>query len=223
MLKRHLTGLLSYFRQRVTNAVSEGFNSRIQSIKPAARGFRAFANYRARFSSISANRRWKTRSTTATVQPLSTRPGEDSDADPARERRPVCRSVPVVAALPRVAATKEDADPSRHFFQATRSTSRATSAVSSKSSRHDSSVICSGARSSRRLSIQRTSARSQGPGRWAASPWARLRHPGCSWCRPARDHEIAFGRASLSPGMMIISHRTTVRFVSWHPHQAWSW
>jgi transposase len=48
MLKRHLSGLLSYFRQRVTNAVSEGFNSRIQSIKSAARGFRAFANYRAR-------------------------------------------------------------------------------------------------------------------------------------------------------------------------------
>lgn len=48
MLKRHLPGLLSYFRQRVTNAVSEGFNSRIQSIKSAARGFRAFANYRTR-------------------------------------------------------------------------------------------------------------------------------------------------------------------------------
>jgi transposase len=48
MLKRHLSGLLSYFRQRVTNAVSEGFNSRIQSIKSAARGFRAFANYRTR-------------------------------------------------------------------------------------------------------------------------------------------------------------------------------
>jgi len=48
MLKRHLPGLLGYFRQRITNAVSEGFNSRIQSIKSAARGFRAFANYRAR-------------------------------------------------------------------------------------------------------------------------------------------------------------------------------
>jgi transposase len=48
MLKRHLPGLLGYFRQRITNAVSEGFNSRIQSIKSAARGFRAFANYRNR-------------------------------------------------------------------------------------------------------------------------------------------------------------------------------
>lgn len=48
MLKRHVDGLLSYFRHRFTNAVSEGFNSRIQSIKSAARGFRNFANYRLR-------------------------------------------------------------------------------------------------------------------------------------------------------------------------------
>lgn len=48
MLKRHQAGLLSYFRHSVTNAVTEGFNSRIQSIKSAARGFRNFANYRLR-------------------------------------------------------------------------------------------------------------------------------------------------------------------------------
>lgn len=48
MLKNHLEGLLSYFRHCVTNATSEGFNSRIQSIKSAARGFRSFANYRLR-------------------------------------------------------------------------------------------------------------------------------------------------------------------------------
>ncbi len=48
MLKRHLPQLLSYFRQRITNAMSEGFNSRIQSIKSSARGFRAFENYRVR-------------------------------------------------------------------------------------------------------------------------------------------------------------------------------
>jgi transposase len=48
MLKRHLIELLNYFRQRITNAKAEGFNSRIQSIKSAARGFRAFANYRTR-------------------------------------------------------------------------------------------------------------------------------------------------------------------------------
>lgn len=48
MLKEHLDGLLNYFDHRVTNATSEGFNSRIQSIKSAARGFRNFANYRIR-------------------------------------------------------------------------------------------------------------------------------------------------------------------------------
>ena len=47
-LKNHLAGLLSYFRHRVTNATAEGFNSRIQSIKSAARGFRSFKNYRLR-------------------------------------------------------------------------------------------------------------------------------------------------------------------------------
>jgi transposase len=48
MLKRHLIELLNYFRQRITNAKAEGFNSRIQSIKSAARGFQAFENYRTR-------------------------------------------------------------------------------------------------------------------------------------------------------------------------------
>ncbi|MGE0758515.1 MAG: ISL3 family transposase, partial [Pirellulaceae bacterium] len=48
MLKSHLPQLLSYFRHRITNSVSEGFNSKIQSIKANARGFRVFANYRIR-------------------------------------------------------------------------------------------------------------------------------------------------------------------------------
>ena len=48
MLKKHLRGLLAYFRHRITNAQSEGFNSRVQSIKSAARGFRSFENYRTR-------------------------------------------------------------------------------------------------------------------------------------------------------------------------------
>jgi transposase len=48
MLKRHLNGLMNYIEHRITNAVSEGFNSRIQSIKSAARGFRNFDNYRIR-------------------------------------------------------------------------------------------------------------------------------------------------------------------------------
>lgn len=46
MLAKHLPGLLSYAVHRVTNAVTEGFNSKIQMIKSAARGFRSFANYR---------------------------------------------------------------------------------------------------------------------------------------------------------------------------------
>ena len=48
MLKRHLDNILTYFRHGITNAMSEGFNSRIQSIKSRARGFRAFENYRTR-------------------------------------------------------------------------------------------------------------------------------------------------------------------------------
>lgn len=48
MLERHLENLLTYLRHRITNAVSEGLNSKIQSIKAAARGFRNFKNYRTR-------------------------------------------------------------------------------------------------------------------------------------------------------------------------------
>lgn len=48
MFKRHLDNILTYFRHRITNAMSEGFNSRIQSIKSQARGFRAFENFRTR-------------------------------------------------------------------------------------------------------------------------------------------------------------------------------
>ena len=48
MLKVRLPGLMSYFRHYVTNALTEGFNSKIQSIKSAARGFRSFKNYRLR-------------------------------------------------------------------------------------------------------------------------------------------------------------------------------
>jgi transposase len=48
MLKKHIEGLLAYFRHPITNAKCEGFNSRVQAIKSAARGFRSFANYRIR-------------------------------------------------------------------------------------------------------------------------------------------------------------------------------
>ena len=46
MLKRHLPGLLTYCKHRITNAVSEGLNSKIQNIKANARGFRNFDHYR---------------------------------------------------------------------------------------------------------------------------------------------------------------------------------
>ena len=48
MLSDHIGGLLNYFEHRITNALSEGFNSSIQAIKTAARGFRSFENYRIR-------------------------------------------------------------------------------------------------------------------------------------------------------------------------------
>lgn len=47
-LRRYLPGLLAYQLYRITNAISEGFNSKIQAIKAAARGFRNVANYRIR-------------------------------------------------------------------------------------------------------------------------------------------------------------------------------
>ena len=48
MLKRHLDNLVTYLKHPITNAVTEGLNSKIQSLKAAARGFRNFRNYRIR-------------------------------------------------------------------------------------------------------------------------------------------------------------------------------
>lgn len=45
-IKRHFKGILAYLEHHITNAVSEGINSKIQSIKASARGFRNFQNYR---------------------------------------------------------------------------------------------------------------------------------------------------------------------------------
>jgi len=47
-LKERLSGLLSYFRHRISNAMTEGFNSVIQAIKADARGFTNFENFRCR-------------------------------------------------------------------------------------------------------------------------------------------------------------------------------
>ena len=46
MIKAHLDNILTYFRHGITNAFTEGMNSKIQEIKSAARGFRNFQNYR---------------------------------------------------------------------------------------------------------------------------------------------------------------------------------
>lgn len=46
MLKKHLENILTYFDCYITNAISEGLNSKIQAIKANARGFRNFENYR---------------------------------------------------------------------------------------------------------------------------------------------------------------------------------
>jgi len=49
-LKAHLSGLLTYFKHRVTHVLTEGFNSKIQALKADTRGFRSFENYRSCFS-----------------------------------------------------------------------------------------------------------------------------------------------------------------------------
>jgi transposase len=46
MIQRHLDNILTFLKHRITNAASEGLNSKIQSVKAAARGFRNFENYR---------------------------------------------------------------------------------------------------------------------------------------------------------------------------------
>lgn len=47
-LATSLPELLNYFTHRISNAMSEGFNSSIQQLKAAARGFHSFKSYRAR-------------------------------------------------------------------------------------------------------------------------------------------------------------------------------
>ena len=48
MIKDHFENIITYLRHPITNGVTEGLNSKIQSIKSNARGFRSFANYRVR-------------------------------------------------------------------------------------------------------------------------------------------------------------------------------
>jgi len=48
LFERFAVEVLTYLKHRITNAVTEGLNSKIQSLKSAARGFRNFRNYRIR-------------------------------------------------------------------------------------------------------------------------------------------------------------------------------
>lgn len=48
MIKDHFENIVTWWKHRITNAVSEGLNSKIQSIKSAARGFHLFESYRIR-------------------------------------------------------------------------------------------------------------------------------------------------------------------------------
>ena len=45
LLKRHLEGLPAQLQHRITNATTEGLNSKVRAFKAAAREFRNFANY----------------------------------------------------------------------------------------------------------------------------------------------------------------------------------
>jgi transposase len=45
-IHRQLNNVLTFFAHRITNAVAEGPNSRIQTIKNAACGFRRFENFK---------------------------------------------------------------------------------------------------------------------------------------------------------------------------------
>jgi len=46
MLINHAEGLLNYIEHKVTNAIAENLNGKIQQLKSTARGFRSFARYR---------------------------------------------------------------------------------------------------------------------------------------------------------------------------------
>ena len=46
MIKNHLPNLLTYFQHPISNAVAEGLNSKIQTVKSNARGYRSFDGFR---------------------------------------------------------------------------------------------------------------------------------------------------------------------------------
>lgn len=46
MIKNHLDNILTWFKHPISNSVSEGLNSKIQTVKSNARGYRSFESYR---------------------------------------------------------------------------------------------------------------------------------------------------------------------------------
>ena len=48
LMVRHAANILNYFKHKVSNAVSEAINSKIQLLKASSRGFRSFESYRIR-------------------------------------------------------------------------------------------------------------------------------------------------------------------------------
>jgi len=46
MIKNHLPNILTYFKYPISNAVAEGLNSKIQTVKANARGYRSFSGFR---------------------------------------------------------------------------------------------------------------------------------------------------------------------------------
>ena len=46
MIKAHLPNILTYFKHGISNAVAEGLNSKIQTVKSNARGYRSFEGFR---------------------------------------------------------------------------------------------------------------------------------------------------------------------------------
>ncbi len=46
MIKSHLPNILTYFKYPISNAVAEGLNSKIQTVKANARGYRSFSGFR---------------------------------------------------------------------------------------------------------------------------------------------------------------------------------
>jgi len=47
MIKNHLDNILTWFKHPISNSVSEGLNSKIQTVKSNARDYRSFESYRA--------------------------------------------------------------------------------------------------------------------------------------------------------------------------------